>query len=69
METRKYNAARKACRYGDRTFDAIVKTLGTYTDLDKLTGKQIGELVNAMYASCETGRNEMYKELGWADKA
>lgn len=63
MNTRKYNAARVACRYGEQTFKAIVAQIARHTDLDKLTGRQIGELVNAMYTSCEVGRSEMYNEL------
>lgn len=63
MNARKLNAAQRASNYSGRTFDEIIKTLSKYTDLSKLTGKQIGELVNAMYASKEIGANEMYDEM------
>lgn len=62
MNTRKYNAARKAAGLGDKTFRDIVKVLEQYTDIAKLTGKQIGELVNAMYASNLNGQNQIAKE-------
>lgn len=62
MNTRKYNAARKACNFGDKTFRDIVAVLAKHTDLDKLTGKQIGELVNAMYQSNLHGQNEIISE-------
>lgn len=63
MNAKKYNAARRACRYEDTTFWDIVKVLEKFTDLEKLTGRQIGELVNAMYASNQHGQNKMVKEL------
>lgn len=63
MNARKFNSAQRASNYSGRTFDEIIKTLSKYTDLSKLTGKQIGELVNAMYASKEIGSNEMYDEM------
>lgn len=63
MTQRKINAARKVATVGSATFDAILKVLNEYTDLDKLTGKQIGELIDAMYAQKEYGSNEMYEEM------
>lgn len=63
MNARKLNAAKKASRYSGKTFDDILKVLEKFTDLDKLTGKQIGELINAMYAQKEYGSNEMYQEM------
>ena len=65
MNAKKYNAAQKACIHGPRTFRDCLKTLECYTDLSKLTGKQIGEIINDMYRSCEIGRDEMYNELGY----
>lgn len=63
MNARKLNAAKRASRYNGKTFDDILKVLEKFTDLDKLTGKQIGELINAMYAQKEYGSNEMYQEM------
>lgn len=63
MNTRKYNAARKACHYGDRTFADILEVLSQHTSLGDLTGKQIGEICNAMYQSSENGRAAMFDEM------
>lgn len=68
MNTRKYNAARKACNFGDKTFRDIVDVMSKHTDLDKLTGRQIGELVNAMYASSLHGQNEIISEYNLLNK-
>lgn len=68
MNAKKYNAARKACNFGDKTFRDIVATMSKYTDLNKLTGRQIGELVNAMYASNQHGQNEIIEEYNLLKK-
>lgn len=68
MNTRKYNAARKACNFGGKTFIDIVEVLAKHTALDKLTGRQIGELVNAMYASNLHGQNTILSEFNLLKK-
>ena len=52
---RKLNNVRKSAHYGPQTIHDITITLSKHTDLSKLTGKQIGELVNAMYESYRLG--------------
>ena len=52
---RKLNNVRKSANYGPQTIHDITLTLSKYTDLGRLTGKQIGELVNAMYESYRLG--------------
>lgn len=52
---RKLNNVRKSANYGPQTISDIVVTLSKHTDINKLTGKQIGELVNAMYESYRLG--------------
>lgn len=52
---RKLNNVRKSAHYGPQTIHDITITLSKHTDLNKLTGKQIGELVNAMYESYRLG--------------
>lgn len=58
MNERKLNNVYKSTTYGWRTVEDIIKVLGRHTDLDKLTGKQIGELINAMYESYRKGYEE-----------
>lgn len=58
MNERKLNNVYKSTTYGRRTVEDIIKVLGRHTDLDKLTGKQIGELINAMYESYRKGYEE-----------
>lgn len=52
---RKLNNVRKSANYGPQTIHDITITLSKHTDLSRLTGKQIGELINAMYESYRLG--------------
>ncbi|WP_455994869.1 hypothetical protein [Porphyromonas endodontalis] len=64
LTTQKLNNIMRTTRHGEKTIKALVNVLSQYTDLSKLTGAQIGELINAMYASKENGYNECGKEFG-----
>ena len=52
---RKLNNVRKSTNHGSQTIHDITITLSKHTNLSKLTGKQIGELINAMYESYRLG--------------
>lgn len=64
LTNQKLASIAKATKHGEKTIQEIVNILKEHTDLSKLTGKQIGELINAMYASKEAGYNECGKEFG-----
>lgn len=57
MTRRKYNAVERLAecsKYGC-TFGACLKTLEEHADLDKLTARQIAQILDAMYASSQYG--------------
>lgn len=45
------------------TFDAILKKLANYVNLDKLTAKDIARIIEFGYAQKLYGENEMFNEL------
>lgn len=63
MTTNKRNNIEKATNHGSQTINDILAILRKHTDLDKLSGKQIGEIINAMYESNRIGYNKCGEEF------
>lgn len=64
MKTRKYNKARAISELGSRTFTDCLETLERFVDTDKLTAKQVADILDAMYASGIWGYNQAFNEFG-----
>lgn len=64
MTTSKQNRINETANYGQKTIKDIMAVLGKHVDLSKLTDKQIGQLINAMYENYQNGYNACGKEFG-----
>ena len=64
MKTRKYNKARQFSELGSKTFTDCLETLERFVDTDKLTAKQVADILDAMYASGIWGYNQAFSEFG-----